>query len=107
MSNIKTYNAEYNYHELFTVTIDHDKARQVVTEMVNFWTGGDRRIERHDGDVFKAWVEQVAEYVIRHDSKPDGEGYVKDFGKFGIEFESFGGFSPDADDIEITEGQPH
>lgn len=107
MSNIKTYNAEYHCHELFTVTIDHDKAREAVTDMVNFWTGGDERIEKHDGDVFKAWVEQVALYVVRNDSKPDGEGYVEKFEDHGIVFNRFGGFMPDDDDIEITVGDPH
>lgn len=96
------YEAGYNYHDLFTVEIDHEKAATVIKEMVDFWSGSEERLAIHDGDYFKAWVQQVAEYVLRNNSKPDGEGYVEDFEAHGIFFTYFGGFEPLPEDIEIT-----
>lgn len=95
------YEASYGWDHLFTVEIaDTAETLKACREMVEFWSGGEDRLDRHNDDAVLAFVQQVAEYVVRNNELPSGEGYY-DFPEVGIVFSRFTGWTPDVDEIEI------
>ncbi len=88
----------------------------VIKDMVDFWTGSERRLSNNDGDYTAAFLKQLCEAVIRLVSSEnlnlagvlahfaeDAEGYCDMDGSFGIKITDMS--EPDMSDdseFEIT-----
>ena len=107
---IKTYNLEYNYHDIATVEIDAEKALPNIKEMVEFWSGAEELVDNYDGDYIKAWLNMLVKFIIAEGRKPQfyspnsgnnfDEGWVE---TDGIAIKKWNGLEVSDDDIEINE----
>ena len=100
---MKTHEIEYDSMPLATVEIDESKAAEPIKEMVEFWSGGEERLRRAKGDHTKAWLMQLALFILNNGKPPekDDEGWYPLDGTHGIKLESWWAWEPDEEAISI------
>ena len=100
---MQIHKIEYEFMPLATVEIDETKSTQPINEMVDFWSNREDRLRHAKGDYTKAWLTQLALYIIRNGQPPekDEEGWYPLDGTHGITLRSWDAWEPDEDAISF------
>ncbi|WP_199098981.1 DUF2528 family protein [Dyella sp. ASV21] len=116
---IRRYRASQDWGDI-VVTLDVDHAKlttELATEINDFWTGADDRLDAADGDVVMAVIKLAAKYLMYQVLDPTGWRHIPNMqrefdgeegwppnGEHGIRLVDFEG-EPEIDDttLEVTE----
>ncbi len=101
---MKTYNIIYDDQQIARVFIDEAKSREIVKEMVEFWSGWKERLRNDRGSYIISWLKLLGSQIL-HSGAPrkDDEGWVPLDGSCGIKLVAWSRYEPDTDLIEIEE----
>jgi hypothetical protein len=100
---MKTYEMSYNFIPVVTVQVE-DSSLPFMKDMVEFWTDWERALDRNDGDYKRAWLKQLARFVLQHGRSPeDDEGWCALDGSHGIKVTEVLPWEFEDEDIDIEE----
>ncbi len=100
---MRRYEIEYEGVPLATVDIEESEAAETISEMVEFWMGWQRDLEKHNGDYTTTWLHSLAKFILRYNSPPgdEDEGWCKLDGSNGIHLIDWDIWEHDYDLISI------
>lgn len=90
MSNIKSYDVDYDWKGGITVDIDFDKVSEKYLHEINdFWSGSESRLRNANGDIVKAVLKMLAREAMKI-------AFINDYNVYGVVCE----FSGEERDVE-------
>lgn len=83
------------------VEINEELAKVPLKEMVEFWSDGEYRLNRREGNYAHAFCEMLVDYLLKNGRLPKGEGWYPLDGSQGIKILTWHAYGFDMDNLEI------
>lgn len=101
---ITTYELNFRFERVAEVTIDdsNPKLKDTLTEMVEFYSDWEHRLEDNDGDYLITFLKDLTLFIVQEARIPsDDEGWCDMDGSYGITVFNFSRYELELDDVSV------